>query len=302
METFDLAAGTARARILDYGARIVSLSFRGRDVFLSYGDLTDYRDDEPYLGAILGRTSGRIAGAVLSVRGTRYPLTANEGPDHLHGGTEGFGHRRWVVEERDPDRLVLRLVSEDGDQGYPGRLEARAVFVLTEEALRVDYEATSDAPTPVSLTHHPYVRLSGRDALDHRIEANAQGWTPLTATGVPTGAVDPVAGTPMDLAEPGRLTDLMADLAPDPLDHGVVCPGGVRVRISDPEGRALTITSDHTHCQLYGAGKMGPPHGPHAGIAVEPQGWPDAERHEAFEDRTLAPGRTYRRFVEYRDG
>ena len=292
-----LAAGSATADILPYGARIARLRFSGTDVFVAYEDTASYRDDEPYLGAILGRTSGRIADAHLAVDGREHELSANEGSDHLHGGEGGFARRTWAVAEEEADRLVLSLISPDGDQGYPGRLAAKATFTLTEDALRVDYEARTDAATPVSLTHHPYVRLSGTDVLDHTVEANASAWTPLTARGIPTGEVADIGGTVLDLSAPRRIGDLL-DALDGTLDHGVVCPGGVRVRVSDGE-RALTVTSDHTHCQLFGAGTVGPPLGRYMGLAIEPQGWPDAERHAGFEDRTLRSDETYRRWIIY---
>ena len=300
MTPFALSAGGARAVLLDYGARIASLSFGGRDVFVSYADLEDHRDDEAYLGAVLGRTSGRIGGARLVLDGEAHALSANAGGDQLHGGEAGFSRRDWTVAARAEDRLALTLVSEDGDQGFPGRLAARVTFMLTPDALRVEYEARTDAPTPVSLTHHPYVRLSGEAALDHTVRANAARWTPLTGDGIPTGEVRPVAGTPLDLASPRRVGDLEVAY-PGGLDHGVACPGGVRAEVSDGE-RTLTVTSDQTHCQLFAGGTLSDPPGRHCGLAVEPQGWPDAEKHEGFEGRILRPGKAYRRWVEYRIG
>ena len=293
----EIASDSARARILLYGARIASLSFGGRDVFVRYEDDAHNLRDDAYLGAALGRTSGRIGGARLRLGGEAHVLDANAGHDQLHGGADGFSVQRWRVADEAPDRLVLTLTSEDGDQGFPGRLAARLAFALTDDALRVEYRATTDAPTPVSLTHHPYVRLSGADVLDHTVQANAAAWTPLTDAGIPTGEVRDVAGTPLDLGAPRRVGEVIRALGG--LDHGVVCPGGVRVAVSDGE-RTLTVTSDQTHCQLFGAGTLDDPPGRHCGLAVEPQGWPDAEKHEGFEQRVLRPGETYRRWVEYR--
>ena len=297
LHALTLRAGTARAVVLPYGARIAALSLGGGPVFASYEDAGDNLGDEAYLGAVLGRTSGRVGGARVTVDGRTHALAANAGDDQLHGGPEGFSRRVWSVAGRAEDRLSLALASPDGDQGFPGRLEARLAFALTEDALRVEYEARADAPTPLSLTHHPYVRLSGTHALDHTVRANAAAWTPLTEAGIPTGEVRDVAGTPLDLSQPRRVGDLEEVLGG--LDHGVVCPGGVRVAVSDGQ-RTLTVASDQTHCQLFGAGTLGSPPGRHCGLAVEPQGWPDAEHHEGFEQRVLRPGETYRRWVEYR--
>ena len=293
----ELASGGARARILLYGARIAGLSFGGADVFVRYAEDAHNLRDDAYLGAALGRTSGRIGGARFRLGDETFRLDANAGDDQLHGGTDGFSVRDWQVAEAAPDRLVLTLTSEEGDQGFPGRLDARLTFTLAPDALRVDYEATTDALTPVSLTHHPYVRLSGRDVLDHTVQANAAAWTPLTEAGIPTGELLSVQDTPLDIGLPRRVGDVIRAL--DGLDHGVVCPDGVRVAVSDGQ-RTLTVTSDQTHCQLFGAGTLGTPPGRHCGLAVEPQEWPDAEKHVGFPRRLLAPGQTYRRWVEYR--
>ena len=295
-----LRAGGAHAQVLPYGARIARLAFGGQDVFAAYGDAGNNVDDEAYLGAVLGRVSGRIGGARLSVDGHAHDLDANAGADQLHGGTAGFSRRVWGVAERAADRLTLTLTSEDGDQGFPGRVEARVRIGLSQRALRVDYEARADAPTPVSLTHHPYVRLSGADVLDHTVQANAAAWTPLTEAGIPTGEVVPVAGTALDPTRPRRVGDL-EDAFAGGLDHGIVCPGGARVAVSDGQ-RTLTVTSDRTHCQLFAGGTLGAVPGRHCGLAVEPQEWPDAEKHEGFAPRVLRPGEAYRRWVEYRIG
>ena len=286
-----LEAGATAVRVLPYGARLAALSFGGTDVVLAYPNDADHRDDEPYLGAVLGRTSGRIKGASLVLGGTTHRLTANEGEDHLHGGTLGFGRRTWDVEAADARSATLRHSSPDGEEGYPGRLDALCRFELEPERLTITYEAQTDAPTPVSLTHHPYFALGG-EVPAHRLTVNASGWLPLTARGVPTGERRDVTGGPLDLRAGRDLPDLLAGLD-GPLDHCLVCEGGVEVLLEGPAG-ALRLTADQPCLQVYGAGKMGAPLTPGAGLALEPQAYPDAERC-GFPSRILHPGETYRR-------
>ena len=286
-----LEAGAAAARVLPYGARLAALSFGGTDVVLAYPDDADHRDDEPYLGSVLGRTSGRIKAASLVLDQTTHRLTANEGEDHLHGGTLGFGRRTWDVEAADARSATLRHSSPDGEEGYPGRLDASCRFDLEPDRLTITYEAEADAPTPVSLTHHPYFALGGGVSA-HRLTVNASGWLPLTARGVPTRERRDVTGGPLDLRAGRSLADLLADLD-GPLDHCLVCEGGVEVLLEGPAG-ALRLAADQPCLQVYGAGKMGAPFGPGAGLALEPQAYPDAERC-GFPSRLLRPGETYRR-------
>ena len=291
MEGIRLRAGAAEARLLRYGARLASLSLGGMPCLLAYPDDAANRDDDTWLGAALGRTSGRIADAALRLGGRTHRLSANEGADHLHGGSSGFGHVDWALEQEGESSATWRLESPDGDQGYPGRLDALCRVRLEEDALTLTYEAEADALTPVSLTHHPYFRLGG-DVSAHRMSVNADAYLPLSPNGLPTGEVRSVRGTPLDLRGGGDLGAVLAALNA-PLDHCLVCEDGVRVRLEGPAG-ALTITADQPCLQVYGAGKMGAPFWPGAGLALEPQAYPDAERC-GFPARLLAPGDRWQR-------
>ena len=286
-----LRAGPSAARLLPYGARLTDLSLRGLPVLLAYPDDAANRDDEAWLGAALGRVSGRIADARLRLDGETHRLDANEGDDHLHGGAAGFGHVTWTATRQSEAEAVLTLTSPDGDQGYPGRLEASCRVRLDEDRLILTYEAATDAPTPVSLTHHPYFRLGG-DVDAHVLRVNADAYLPLGPTGVPTGETRDVAGTPLDLRAGRRLSGVLAELGA-PLDHCLVCGDAVDLRLEGPDA-ALRITADQPCLQLYGGGKLGPPLHAGAGLALEPQAYPDAERC-GFPSRVLRPGEAYRR-------
>ena len=293
-----LRAGGTTARVTDLGATLVALDFGEGSVVLGHEDAGAYERDDAYHGALVGRVSGRIGGSSFVLDGTRYEVEANTPPDQLHGGPVGFSFRLWNEEQATDDTLVLSLVSEAGDQGFPGRAEARVRFALRDGALRIEYEARSDAPTPFGLTQHPYVNLGTEDVLAYEVSSNVDRFTPLTAAGIPTGEVRAVAGTPLDLATPRRVGDLVSGLG-EPLDHGLVAPEGegasFRVAYGD---RAVVLTSDQPCLQLYAGHKLKPPFRPHQGLAVEPQGWPDSLNHEAFPDQVLRPGETYRRFIE----
>ena len=286
-----LRAGEVEARVLPYGARLAALRFGGVPVLLSYPDDAANRGDEAWLGAALGRTSGRVKDAQLAVDGGVHRLDANAGADHLHGGAAGFGHVDWTVAERSERSALLTLTSPDGDEGYPGRLDARCRLTLEAERLTITYEAEADAPTPVSLTHHPYFRLGG-DVSEHVLRVNADAYLPLDAGGLPTGEVRDVTGTPLDLRAGRPLSAVLAGLGA-PLDHCLVCGERVSARLEGPSA-ALRIEADQPCLQVYGAGKMGPPLHAGAGLALEPQAYPDAERC-GFPSRVLRPGEAYRR-------
>ena len=293
MEAVTLRAGDAEARLLAYGARLASLVLAGMPVVLAYPDDAANRNDDTWLGAALGRTSGRIADARLVVGAATHALDANEGGDHLHGGASGFGHTDWTIRQESENAATLRLTSPDGDQGYPGGLEAVCRVVLGEDSVVLGYEARADALTPVSLTHHPYFRL-GADISAHRMTVNADAYLPLTPNGLPTGEVRSVAGTPLDFRGGAALGEVL-DALERPLDHCLVCEDGsdLDLRLEGPAG-AVRLTADQPCLQVYGAGKMGAPFWPGAGLALEPQAYPDAERC-GFPSRLVAPGETWRR-------
>ena len=288
------------AAVTSYGAHLVSLKLGGVETVLGHGEVGAYLDDDAYLGSLVGRVAGRIGGAAFPLDGETVAVAANAGANQLHGGPRGFSHRVLTREASGEGALVLRLVSEDGDQGFPGAVTLRVTFEARDHALRIAYAAESTAPTPLSLTHHPYFSLGGETVTDHRLRVNATAYTPLTEAGIPTGVVAPL---PPGLQLPGgrAVEDILAALAPDPLDHGLVCPDGVDASLSGPDA-AVRVTSDQTHLQVYAGHKLAAPWRPYQGLALEPQGWPDAEKHPGFPARILRPGEAYRRHITYAAG
>ncbi len=214
-ELFTLTnANGIEVRVTNYGGIITSLktpdrSGRFDDIVLGYDSLSGYLHDSPYFGAIVGRYGNRIGRGRFTLDGTTYHLAVNNGPNSLHGGLRGFDKVVWNAK---PFRneggvgVALDYTSADMEEGYPGTLRAQVTYTLTDDnRLIVDYQATSDKPTPVNLTQHTYWNLAGdgsRDILAHELTINADSMTPVDSTLIPTGEISPVAGTPFDFRTP----------------------------------------------------------------------------------------------------
>lgn len=312
-----------RAVVIDHGATLVELQVPDRDghaddVVLGFDDVREYAappDRNPYLGATVGRVANRIAGAGFVLDGHRYDLAANEGPHHLHGGgPRAFSHVRWELVSHTSGEVVLRHVSPDGDEGYPGRVEVTATYRVTGDALTISYRATTDAPTPLDLTNHAYLNLRGHgngEVLDHELTVLADHVLEVDEALVPTGARREVTGTPLDLRTPTVLRGPVTELAGTPalgIDHHLVLrpdPGG-RVRpvawLSEPTtGRRLELATDQPGLQVYTGnrlepaltGKSGRRYDRHGGICLEAHHHPDAVNHPEFPSIVLTPEGTY---------
>lgn len=277
------------ARVTNYGGIILSLHVPDRngrldDVVLGHDTPETYARDTSYLGAIVGRYANRIAGARFELDGVTYRLSANEGRHHLHGGVRGFNKAVWDVANADETSIVLRYISRDGEEGYPGTLDTRVTYTVTERnALVVDYRATTDRPTAVNLTQHSYFNLAGGGAgsvLDHRLEIRAEAITPVDAELIPTGEVAPVAGTRFDFRRSRRIgaTDY---------DCNFVLAGRDAATLIDPDsGRRLDVRTTEPGMQLY----TGNPRG----VCLETQHYPDSPNRANFPSAILRPGLPYR--------
>ncbi len=298
------------ASILDWGATLRDLVVpmaegKPRRVVLGYQGLEDYRANPAYLGAIVGRHANRIGGGRVDLDGRPYRLPLNEGGrTHLHGGTVGFSHQPWRIAAQAEASVTLTLTSPDGDQGYPGTITATCTYTLAAPAtLRVELSATTDAPTPVNLAHHSYFTLQeGADARAHHLQLGAALYTPVDADQIPTGQIVAVGGTPFDFRA-GRTIDAA-------LDHNFVLGGGGPAAVvTAPDGRLrLTVTTDAPGLQVYdgrglqpsGPGIGGQAHFPHAGLALEPQHFPDSPNQPGFPSVILRPGETWHQRSEFR--
>lgn len=318
-----------RARITTYGALLTELHVPDAagtlaDVVLGFPDLDGYLGDHPYFGATVGRVANRIANARFTLNGTEHRLAQNDGHHHLHGGQRGLDTHIWSAQPMDtPDgpALALRTRSPDGEEGYPGNLDITVIYTLTRaRALRIDYTATTDAPTPVNLTHHSYFNLAGTgDILGHVLELRAARCTPVDATLIPTGVIAAVAGTPFDFRAPvssgvpigARITELGGN--PPGYDINYVLDNqnsslALAARVREPvSGRIMDVYTTEPGIQLYTGhmldgslvGKGGRIYDRYAGLCLEAQHYPDAINQPGFPSIVLRPDNTYTQTTMY---
>jgi aldose 1-epimerase len=326
VDAFTLAnAHGLELRAVTYGGTILSLSIPDRDghvadVVLGRDSLEEYLSDSSYFGAIIGRFANRISGARFTVDGKQYRLTANDGPNHLHGGRTGFDRVVWRAAPFRNDHaagVAFSYTSPDGEEGYPGNLDARVRYTLTDRnELVVDFLAATDQATPVNLTQHSCFNLAGDgagDVLGHRLWINADLMTPVDEHLVPTGEIAPVAGGPFDFR---TLTAIGARIASADeqlrrgrgYDHNFVLkrgdPGLVHAaQVVEPtSGRTLDVYTTEPGLQFYSGnfidgrviGKAGRVYGPRGGLCLETQHFPDSPNQPGFPSTLLRPGAQYR--------
>lgn len=278
----------------------------------------DHRDRavNPYLGATVGRWANRIAGATCVIDGRRHHLDANEGPNHLHGGTGGLDQQEWapgpLTRTGSDTRITLYGDSPDGDQGYPGSCAFTVTYALSGPTLSITHTATTDAPTIVNLCSHGYWNLGGRErhglrasTANHRVQVHAERVLPRDEQGLPTADTTvTVDGSPFDLRVPSRVGDVLAALDDD-LDHTYdlrvagtdPTAGALRLAavLRDPDsGRALQVHTDQPAVQVYDGKHLGPPFAPGAAICLEPQRFPDAPNRPGLGPVLLLPDAPYR--------
>ena len=323
------------ATVITYGATLQSLIAPGRDgtkadIALGFADAGAYARNASYFGASVGRFANRIGKGRFSLDGKTYQLALNNnGVAALHGGVKGFDKQVWSVVEVKRGAVAsvtFKLVSPDGDQGYPGTLTATATYALDEASqLTITYGATTDKPTIVNLTNHALFNLAGEGAsegaMGNVLTLAADGYTPVDAELIPTGEITPVAGTAFDFRKPVAVGERIRD-ARDPqlvtgrgYDHNMALTGKaggaprLAARLADPKsGRVLEILSDQPGIQFYAGnfidgtmvGKSGKIYRQGDGIALEPQHFPDAPNKPAFAPVRLDPGQTYSNTMVFR--
>ena len=311
-------------KITNYGAAVVSLKVPDRegkfqDVVLGYDSLDGYLANAPYIGVVVGRYANRIAKGRFSLNGVEYKLAVNNGENHLHGGIVGFDKVLWSASQVkiiNGAALRLNYVSADGEEGYPGKLSASVVYILTNlNELKVDYSATTSKDTVVNLTQHSYFNLGGQgngDILDHHLMINADRFTPTDAGSIPTGEIRKVKGTPFDFTTPMRIGERINN-ADEQLgfgkgyDHNFVLNGknGTlrrAARASDPaSGRVMEVWTTEPGVQLYTGnfldgkiGKDGKAYNFRYGFCLETQHFPDSPNQPKFPTTVLRRGAAYR--------
>jgi aldose 1-epimerase len=306
MQVFTLETAGVRARILDYGATLMSLEIpdaQGRfaDVVLGFDEPERYRGPHPYFGAIVGRYANRIAFGRFDIDGVRCRLACNDGRHHLHGGNAGFDRALWQGRQ-ESRRVVLTYRARDGEEGYPGNLDASVTYSVTDHGLRIEYRATTDRPTVVNLTSHAYFNLAGRGTIGaHEVRIPARRYVAVDDERIPTGELVPVAGSVFDL-------NALAPLGERSFDHCFVLDDAAQVELADPaSGRRLRLRTSQPGLQLYTGnlldrtieGKGGRRYERHAALCIEPQHFPDSPNQPRFPCVILRPGQTYSHYAEY---
>lgn len=317
--------GGAELHFINYGGIITQIdvpdrSGRKANVVLGFGNLADYEMHNPdyRFGAIIGRYSGRIANASFTVGGKQVKLVANDGPNALHGGgIPGFDSKLWQVELRPRNyAAILRYVSPDGEQGFPGTLDVTVTYrLLPDNSLRIDYAATTNKPTQINFTNHSYFNLAGAGSgtvLSQLLQVNAKEYAEATEAGIPTGRFLPVAGTPLDFRTPEPLQQCLK-VRPRGCNDNFVLPFDgkphLAARLSDPaSGRAMEVLTTEPSLVVYTAGyasgkdigAQGLPYRAFDGIAMEAQHLSDTPHHPNFPSTSLVPGQTFRATTIYR--
>jgi aldose 1-epimerase len=319
--TLRSAAGN-EARISTLGATLTRWIAPGRtghyaSIVLGYDSPEPYLSDTlPYFNSIVGRYANRIANGQFELDGKRHQVSQNEGINHLHGGVRGFDKRVWEAEQ-DGDGVLLRYLSQDGEEGYPGNLDCSVRYTLEEEnTLVVSCEAKTDAPTIVNMTIHGWYNLSGPPGsamLDHELRIAAGKYTPVGAGLIPTGELLSVEGTPFDFRKPRTLGDAVSRMEGGGYDHNFVLDTNgleaAALSLYHPvSGRLLEIFTEEPGMQIYTAqgfdGSLkteeGRPIPKYGAIVLEPQHFPDSPNQSQFPSTVLKPGETYRTTSRYK--
>jgi aldose 1-epimerase len=315
-------------KVITYGGIVTEIHVPDKagkfaDICLGCTDLAEYEEGHPFFGAIAGRVANRIAKGKFTLNGKEYTLAVNNGPNHLHGGKRGFDKVVWTAsvpaDAKGGHALQLKYTSKDGEEGYPGTVEATVQYKLTDDnEWRIDYTATTDKATPINLTQHCYFNLAGHDSgtiLDHLLMINADKYTPTDDTLIPTGKIESVKGTPFDFTTPTPIGAHIKEIKADPQGYdlnyvlngesGKLRPAAL---VQDPKsGRVLKVSTTEPGVQFYSGnfldgkqkGKGGVKYKQYAGFCLETQHYPDSINHPEFPSVVLEPGKTYTHTTVY---
>jgi aldose 1-epimerase len=309
-------------RAMNYGGIIVSLRVPDRkgqlaDIVLGHETFEGYTPNPPFLGAIVGRYANRIANGTFTLDGKKYTLPKNDGPNTLHGGTQGFDKRMWSGEPvKGKSAVAFTYLSKDGEEGFPGNLKVKVTYTLNDDnELVIDYEATTDQPTVLNLSQHSYFNLAGEgsgDILNQEMQLNASRFTPVDSNLIPTGELRPVKGTPLDFTTPTKIGARIDDnydqlVLAKGYDHNFVIDRkgdglALAARAYDPSsGRVLEVSTTQPAVQFYTGnfldgtvtGKQGHVYKRRNAFCLETQHYPDSPNHPDFPTTTLRPGETF---------
>ncbi len=322
----------AEAAVTNYGARVVSLLVPDKkgvltDVVVGYDSIGKYvHQPESFFGAIVGRYGNRIAKGKFALEGKTYTLATNDGPNHLHGGKKGFGAKVWDARQLNDSTVELSYLSRDGEEGYPGSLQVKVTYTLTGDssnALKIDYEASTDKATVLNITNHSYFNLNGQGSgtiNNHLLQLNADNYTPVDSTLIPTGKIEPVAGTPFDFRTP---TAIGAHIGDDNIqlkygkgyDHNFVLNPNkgsglnpAATVLGDQSGIIMEAYTLEPAVQFYGGNFMkganpikgGKKDDYRTAFCMETQHYPDSPNEPSFPTTELKAGKTYRTTTVYK--
>jgi aldose 1-epimerase len=321
--TLTNSSGT-EVKITNYGGIITSWQTRDKDgnlgnIVLGFDSLAPYLQASPYFGAIIGRYGNRIANGTFSLEGKTYKLATNNGKNHLHGGDKGFDKVVWTAEPATDGKVSLALtyLSKDGEEGYPGNLNVKVVYTLTDsDDLVMDYSAETDKTTIVNLTNHSYFNLSGdvsNTILNHQLQLHAHKYTPVDASLIPTGDLVDVSGTPFDFRNPTKIGERIENVEGG-YDHNFVLSKEsagmelVATLFDTISGRQLEVITTEPGLQFYSGnfldGKLTTPDGKsivkHGALCLETQHFPDSPNRPDFPTTTLKPGEKYSTHTIYK--
>ncbi|HUO06702.1 MAG TPA: aldose epimerase family protein [Phycisphaerae bacterium] len=331
VDAYTLTNGNLSATILTFGGTITELIVPDKtgtpgDVVLGFDSVSDYEKPGPYFGSLIGRVGNRIAKGRFTLDGKTYSLATNNGPNHLHGGLVGHDKRIWTAHPSEtPVGPALKLSLHDaaGTEGYPGNVQVEVTYTLTRDTLRIHYSAVTDAPTPINLTNHTYFNLkdAGKsDILGHTLQVNADAFTPVDNTLIPTGEIAAIKGTAIDFTSPKPIgKDLLAMHAapgdPPGYDHNIILRGPkgqlahCATATEPATGRKLEVWTTEPGVQFYTGnflngilGKHGTIYQRHHGFCLETQHFPDSVNHPHFPSTILKPGQKYLSTTEFRFG
>jgi len=316
-------------KVTNYGARVVALCVPDKDgnpvdVATGYSSLDEYiNQPEQFFGAAIGRYGNRIAKATFQIDSINYQLVANDGVNHLHGGPKGYFDVVWKAEQVSPTKIIFTYTSPDGEEGYPGNLEISIMYEVTaSNEFRIEYAATTDKTTVCNLTNHTYFNLSGEGAEtinDHLLMINADKYTPVDSTLIPTGELATVEGTPMDFTKPtaigARVNDDFVQLKyGGGYDHNwVISKQSEGVELiatleSPVTGIKMEVYTDQPGLQFYGgnfmngknSGKAGKPYVYRSALCLETQHFPDSPNQPTFPSTFLTSGQKYSHVCIYK--
>lgn len=328
---YTISNGKIKAAITNSGGRLVSLlvpdsSGKITDVVLGYKALNDYQQytkNGSYFGALIGRYGNRIAKGKFILDGKSYQLAINNAPNSLHGGPKGFSTVVWDVVKTTPNSVELHYLAKDGEESYPGNLDVNVTYALTDDnGISITYKAKTDKATVLNLTNHSYFNLNGEGSgtiNDHSLQLNASKYTPVDATLIPTGKLEPVAGTPFDFTKPEKIGARIEEKNQQleygkGYDHNFVLDAKGKGQhlaatvVGDKSGIKMEVYTDQPGIQVYGGnfmeggdkGKTGKAYEHRTALCLETQHFPDSPNQPQFPTTTLKPGETFNSTTSYK--